>query len=190
MAMKRLRLRLAGGATHPSFVRLLVAAGIAALGVGSGPALAGGSGPERPPVSAPAKIAPEPAPTAVAPPAPVAPAVSTQPPSPQPSATPARSAAVASSARPVEPRTARRTNASRPKPPPPAVQHKMAKQIESFTQAIQKPAFRIGVAATAPRATDSSNLLFIGGLALLVLVLGDAAFLALSARMLREPTTR
>ena len=65
----------------------------------------------------------------------------------------------------------------------------MAKQIESFTQAIQ-PAFRFGVAATAPRATDSNNLLFIGGLALLVLVLGDAAFLALSARVLREPTTR
>ena len=80
--------------------------------------------------------------------------------------------------------------AARPKPPPPAVQHKIAKQIESFTEAIRKPAFRIGVAATAPRATDSNNLLFIGGLALLVLVIGDAAFLALSARVLREPTTR
>jgi len=186
MAMKRLRLRLAGGATHPSFVRLLVAAAIAALGVGSAPALAGGSGPERPPVSAPAKIVPEPAPTAVAPPAAITPATSTQAPRPQPSTTPARSA-VASSARPVEPRTVHRAQAARPKPPPPAVRHKMAKQIESFTEAIQ-PAFRIGVAATAPRATDSNNLLFIGGLALLVLVLGDAAFLALSARVLREPT--
>ena len=189
MAMKRLPLRLAGGATHPSFVRLLIAAAIAALGVGGGPAFAGGSGPERPPVSAPAKIAPEPAPTAVAP-TPTVPATSPQPPSPQPSATPTRSAAVASSARPVEPRTVHRAQAARPKPPPPAVQHKIAKQIESFTEAIQKPAFRIGVAATAPRATDSNNLLFIGGLALLVLVLGDAAFLALSARVLREPTTR
>jgi hypothetical protein len=189
MTMKRLRQRLAGGAPHPSFVRLLVAAAIAALGVGSGPALAGGSGPERPPVSAPAKIAPEPAPTAVAPPAPIAQATSPQPSSPQPSTTPARSSAGVTSARPVKPRTERpRAHAARPKPPPPAVRHKMAKQFEAFTEAIQKPAFRIGVAATAPRATDSNNLLFIGGLALLVLVLGDAAFLALSARVLREPT--
>ena len=187
MTMKRLRLQLGGGATHPSFVRLLVAAAIAALGVGSGPALAGGSGPERPPVSAPAKIAPEPAPAAVAP-APTAVATSPQPPSPQPSTTPARSAPAASSARPVEPRTATRAHAARPKPPPPAARHKIAQQITSLKQAIQKPAFRFGVAATAPRSTDSNNLLFIGGLALLVLVLGDAAFLALSARMLREPT--
>src|SRR5215218_6014342 len=91
-AMDRLRLRLAGGVTHPSFVRLLLAAGIAALGVGSGPAIAGGSGPERPPISVPTKIAPEPAPVAVTP---VAATTSPQPPSPQPSATPARPAAVA-----------------------------------------------------------------------------------------------
>jgi hypothetical protein len=32
--------------------------------------------------------------------------------------------------------------------------------------------------------------LFLGGLALLVLVLGDAAFLAVSARVLREPLDR
>src|SRR5580765_5071170 len=98
MTMNGLRLRLAGGVTHPSLVRLLVFAAIAALGVGSGPAIAGGSGPEQPPVSKAAKIAPDPAPGAVRPSAPVAPTTSPQPPSPQPSATPVRPAVGTTSA--------------------------------------------------------------------------------------------
>jgi hypothetical protein len=45
--------------------------------------------------------------------------------------------------------------------------------------------------SAAPGDSSSSNhLLFLGGLALLVLVLGDAAFLAISARVLREPPYR
>ena len=66
----------------------------------------------------------------------------------------------------------------------------MVREVTSLTRAIQKPAFRFAVAATPSRPTDSNGLLFVGGLALLVLVLGDAAFLALSARVLREPTRR
>ena len=81
-------------------------------------------------------------------------------------------------------------NAARPKPPPPAVRHRIVREVTSLTRAIQTPAFRFAVAATPSRPTDSNGLLFVGGLALLVLVLGDAAFLALSARVLREPTRR
>jgi hypothetical protein len=48
------------------------------------------------------------------------------------------------------------------------------------------PATRLALVA-APAGTDESNrLLFLGGLALLVLVLGDAAFLAMSARVIRD----
>jgi hypothetical protein len=42
------------------------------------------------------------------------------------------------------------------------------------------------LAAGPAGSSDSNRLLFIGGLALLVLVLGDAAFLAVSARVIRE----
>jgi len=79
---------------------------------------------------------------------------------------------------------------ARPKPPPPAIRHRIVLEAKSLTRAIQKPALRFAVAATTPSPTHSKNLLFIGGLALLVLVLGDAAFLALSARLLREPMRR
>lgn len=188
MIMNRPRLRRAGGVTHPLFVRLLVIAAIAALGVGSGPATAG-SGPERPPVSAPAKIEPEPAPVAVTSRAPVSPVRSTQPSTQQPSAAAARPAA-ATTSRPVEARTAHRARAARIQSVPPRARHRTARAVKSLTRAIQKPAIRIAVAATPPSATDSNGLLFVGGLALLVLVLGDAAFLALSARVLRESTNR
>lgn len=187
MTMNRLRLRLAGGVRHPSFVRLLIVAAIAALGVGSGPATAG-SGPERPPVSAPAKIAPEPAPVAVTSRASV---ISTQPSTPQPSATPARPS-TATTSRPVEHRTGHRAQAARTKPAPPPARHRTARAVKSLTRAIQTPAILIAVAAAAtpPSATNSNGLLFVGGLALLFLVLGDAAFLALSTRVLRESTNR
>jgi hypothetical protein len=188
MTMNCLRPRLAGGVRHPSFVRLLIVAAMAALGVGSGPATAG-SGPERPPVNAPAKIAPEPAPVAVTPRASVDSVQSTQPSTQQPSATAARRAAVTSS-RPVEPRTAHRAEAARTKPAPSPARHRTARAVKTLTHAIQTPAIRIAVAATPPSATDSNSLLFVGGLALLFLVLGDAAFLALSARVLRESTNR
>jgi hypothetical protein len=81
-----------------------------------------------------------------------------------------------------------RAQAARPKPPPPAARHKIALGAKSLTSAIQKPVLRFVVAATPPKPSNSNGLLFVGGLALLVLVLGDAAFLALSARVLREPT--
>ena len=49
-----------------------------------------------------------------------------------------------------------------------------------------RPATGLALVA-APAGTSGSNrLLFLGGLALLVLVLGDAAFLAMSARVIRD----
>jgi hypothetical protein len=45
---------------------------------------------------------------------------------------------------------------------------------------------RVALGATPAHASESNRLLFFGGLALLVLVLGDALFLTFSARVLRE----
>ena len=50
---------------------------------------------------------------------------------------------------------------------------------------MQLPATAVAFGAI-PGTSDSNRLLFLGGLALLVLVLGDATFLAISARVLRE----
>jgi len=58
--------------------------------------------------------------------------------------------------------------------------------VRSLTHAIQRPAARFALAANPAGSSDTDRLLFIGGLALLVLVLGDAAFLAVSARVIRE----
>jgi len=58
--------------------------------------------------------------------------------------------------------------------------------VRSFTHTFQRPSARFALSAAQPGSSDSNRLLFIGGLALLVLVLGDAAFLAVSARVIRE----
>jgi len=49
-----------------------------------------------------------------------------------------------------------------------------------------RPATGLALVAAPTGTTDSNRLLFLGGLALLVLVLGDAAFLAMSARVIRD----
>jgi hypothetical protein len=49
-----------------------------------------------------------------------------------------------------------------------------------------RPATRLALVAAPTGTNESNRLLFLGGLALLVLVLGDAAFLAMSARVIRE----
>jgi hypothetical protein len=77
----------------------------------------------------------------------------------------------------------------RPKPAP-RVHREEKKAVKSLAGAIEKRATRISL-GVGPAVSDSSNrLLFLGGLALLFLVLGDAAFLALTARVLRDPTER
>jgi hypothetical protein len=54
----------------------------------------------------------------------------------------------------------------------------------------QRAATRIALGVPPAGSNGSNGLLFIGGLALLVLVLGDAAFLAFSSRLLRDPAER
>jgi hypothetical protein len=49
---------------------------------------------------------------------------------------------------------------------------------------------RVALGAPNPGSTGTNGLLFVGGLALLVLVLGDAAFLTLASRVVREPADR
>jgi hypothetical protein len=49
---------------------------------------------------------------------------------------------------------------------------------------------RVALGAPQPGSSGSNHLLFLGGLALLVLVLGDAAFLTLAGRVLRDPAGR
>jgi hypothetical protein len=56
----------------------------------------------------------------------------------------------------------------------------------SAADAIQSYANQIAISVTATGASGSNRLLFFGGLALLAFVLADAAFLAFSARALRE----
>jgi hypothetical protein len=76
----------------------------------------------------------------------------------------------------------------KPKPPPPKPKatHAVKTAVTSLAHTIQRPATRIALGAVPSGSSDSNRLLFLGGLALLVLVLGDAAFLAFSARVLRE----
>jgi hypothetical protein len=178
-----------GGGISRRFTGLLVGAAIGGLGLGSAPAAAGGSGPERPPVSAPARLAPEPAPVATRAPAPVTSVVVTRSASPQAGAMGVRPARGESSARPAQPRPAR-ARVTRSKPPPPAVEHQVIKRVKSLTLAVERPAIRLAFVMPQTRSSDSNRLLFIGGLALLVLVLGDASLLALSARILRDPAER
>ena len=49
-----------------------------------------------------------------------------------------------------------------------------------------RPATGLALVAAPAGPSGSNRLLFLGGLALLVLVLGDAAFLAMSARVIRD----
>jgi hypothetical protein len=49
-----------------------------------------------------------------------------------------------------------------------------------------RPATGLALVAAPTGTSESNRLLFLGGLALLFLVLGDAAFLAMSARVIRD----
>jgi hypothetical protein len=70
------------------------------------------------------------------------------------------------------------------------VTHKVTRKVKSLALAIERPTTRLSFAIPPPQTSDSNRLLFIGGLALLVLVLGDASLLALSARVLRDQAER
>jgi hypothetical protein len=187
---QRLRRLMGADTARPPFARVLAAAAIGVLAVGTGPALAQGAGPEKPPVKAPVKLNPEPAPVARSAPAP---SVSTQPPASSTSqatpATPSRPAVVVTSTKPVQDpsRTAAIPTPKAKAPPAAPAKPRATKAVKSFADSLQSSATRIAVSAPPAGSSESNRLLFLGGLALLVLVLGDAAFLAFSARVLREP---
>ncbi len=95
-----------------------------------------------------------------------------------------------SSSRPAQPRSVR-SSVERAKPklnPRPAPPKQVSKKADK-PRAGQAPT-RVALGAPKPGSTGTNGLLFVGGLALLVLVLGDAAFLTLASRVLREPAKR
>jgi hypothetical protein len=189
------RLRQPGGvgAAHPRLALLLVTGTIGVLGVGAGPALGQGSGPEKPPVKAPAKLGPEPAPVAGGSTAATGSSSASGSSASQVSpSTTSRPAVVVTPTKTAVHAPPRSVVVPRPKPPPPTPAKPRAKKaVESVAHGIQTSAARIAALSAAPGDSSNSNhLLFLGGLALLALVLGDAAFLMVSARVLRESPDR
>lgn len=164
----------------------VVAAGLLGLG-GGGKALAGGGpGPEpAPPVGTHGAPSPEVAPVSGK-------AVSTTSTRSRqtsqglrPSSTSAgRVAAPKTWTAPARPQ-ASSTPVSRPPSQPPRARkaHKAAAQPTARVRHLPR---REAIGALPPVGSRGSNLLLFGGLALLVLVLGDAMLLTLSARFLRE----
>ena len=166
-----------------------------ALALLAAPAVAQGAGPERPPVKAPSRLGPEPAPAArtVAPAPPPPAAASTTSGSTTSGVTTSVTSAqpVIATTAPAQPQQRAATNASsKPRPhrppPPPKATRAVKVAVRTIAHNLEQPAAGIALVA-APTGTNSSDrLLFLGGLALLVLVLGDAAFLAMSARAIRD----
>jgi hypothetical protein len=176
-------------AQRPWLARVLVSAVLGAVGLMVAPAVALGAGPERAPVKTPARLGPEPSP--------VARATTTSTATTSTTATSTSQVSSATTSRPVVTSTAsappqqRPATSARPKPharppEPPRATHKVKTAVRSLSHAFQRPAARFALAAGPAGSSDSDRLLFIGGLALLVLVLGDATFLAVSARVIRE----
>jgi hypothetical protein len=180
-------------AQRRQLARVLVSAVVAALGLMVAPAVALGAGPERAPVKAPSRVGPEPSPVARA----STPTTATGTPASSSTTTSTSQVSSGTISRPVVTSTAsasaqqRPATSARPKaharpPDPPRATHKVKRAVKSLSHAFQRPAARFALAAGPAGSSDSNRLLFIGGLALLVLVLGDAAFLAVSARVIRE----
>jgi hypothetical protein len=179
----------------PPSARLLVAVAIGLLWLGSAPALAFGLEPVKPPASPKPGLRPEPAPVAAAqaPPRSTAGSESTSTPAtPPPPAVqpPASQATLVSSSRPAQPRTTR-PSVVRAKPkldPRPAPTKQVSKKADKPRAG--QATTRVALGTPNPGSTGTNRLLFVGGLALLVLVLGDAAFLTLASRVVREPADR
>jgi cytoskeletal protein RodZ len=180
-------------AQRPGLARVLVSAVLGAVGLMVAPAVALGAGPERAPVKAPSRLGPEPSPAAHA----TTTSTATTSTNTSSSTTSTSQVSSAATSRPVVASTAsappqqRPATSARPKanarpPDPPRATHKVKTAVKSLSHAFQRPAARFALAAGPAGSSDSNRLLFIGGLALLVLVLGDATFLAVSARVIRE----
>jgi hypothetical protein len=187
--------RLGGAAERfPLSAVLVAAAACGMLWLGAGPALAAGPEPVKPPASPKPGLRPEPAPVAAPQPPPRSTARSAStstPAAPPPPAIqpPASQPTLVSSSRPAQPRSVRSSvGRAKPKSDPRATPTKHAPKKADKPRADQ--ATRVALGAPKPGSTGTNGLLFVGGLALLVLVLGDAAFLTLASRVLREPAKR
>jgi hypothetical protein len=166
---------------------LFVAAVLGLLWLGPGTAMALGPQPVKPPVSPRPGLKPEPAPVAATP-TPQrsttgAPSSSNPPP---PAATTTQAASHQGT--PV------RSSVTRTKPKS-ETQRTPAKPSSSKPDATrsgpsERATNRVALSAPRPGSSGSDRLLFYGGLALLLLVLGDAAFLTLASRVLRDPAER
>jgi len=168
--------------------RGLLVAVLVSLGLAAAPATVRAAGPERPPVKAPSRLGPEPAPVARAT-APSTPSTSTATTSTTTSVTPATTRPVIASTTSAPPQQRPATSA-RPKPharppAPPRATHRVKTAVRALAHTI-RPATGLALVAAPAGTTESNRLLFLGGLALLFLVLGDAAFLAMSARAIRD----
>ena len=168
--------------------RGLLVAVLVSLGLAAAPATVRAAGPERPPVKAPSRLGPEPAPVARA----------TAPSTPSTSAatTATTTSVTATTSRPVvasttsAPPQQRPATSARPKPharppAPPRATHRVKTAVRALAHTI-RPATGLALVAAPAGTSESNRLLFLGGLALLVLVLGDATFLAMSARAIRD----
>jgi cytoskeletal protein RodZ len=175
--------------------RVLFVAALGVLVALAGAATARAAGPERPPVKAAPRIGPEPAPVAQT----TAPRTRTSSASTSTSTTTSSTSQTSSTAtsRPAiastasappqqRPATSARPKRHAPPPAPPKATHRVKAAARSLAHTIQRPAASIALVAAPGGTSDSNRLLFLGGLALLVLVLGDATFLAVSARVIRD----
>ena len=156
---------------------------VGVLAVLAAPAIAQAAGPERAPANGPSRLGPELAPGATPAPPPSVTTTSTS--SSASHVTPTRQVVVPTTATPTTQRPAAKPQAHRP-PPEPKATHAVKAAVRTIAHRIEKPATGIALGAVSTGTSDSNRLLFLGGLALLFLVLGDAAFLAISARAIRD----
>jgi hypothetical protein len=168
--------------------RGLLVAVLVSLGLAAAPATVRAAGPERPPVKAPSRLGPEPAPVARAT-APSTRSTSAATTSTTTSVTPATTRPVIASTTSAPPQQRPATSA-RPKPharppAPPRATHRVKTAVRALAHTI-RPATGLALVAAPAGTSESNRLLFLGGLALLFLVLGDATFLAMSARAIRD----
>ena len=177
MKLDAQRLRLA---------RVPLVAVLAVLGLAAAPAVARAAGPERAPVKAPSTLGPEPAPVARAT-VPSTTTTSTTSTTTPPTTT-SRPVIASTTSAPPQQRaaTSARPKPHRPPPAPPKTTHKVKAAVRALAHSFQSPATRLAIVAAPAGTNESNRLLFLGGLALLILVLGDATFLAMSARLIRD----
>ena len=166
--------------------RVLLVGVLVSMGLAAAPAAVRAAGPERPPVKAPSKLGPEPAPVARD----TAPSTNTATPSTTTSTTPATTSRPVIASTTSAPPQQRPATSARPKPharppAPPRATHRVKTAVRALAHTI-RPATGLALVAAPAGTSESNRLLFLGGLALLVLVLGDAAFLAMSARAIRD----